>query len=62
MATKSIFKSVVIRDEKGAQAFLDAIESSRSTQKKIKEPKVSAKRMSKKDIAKIFGENLRKDR
>ena len=55
MATKSIFKSVVIRDEKDAQAFLDAIESSRNTQRKINEPKVSVKRMSKKDIAKIFG-------
>ena len=55
MATKSILKSVVIRDEKSAQALLDAIESSRSAQKNMKEPKVSAKRMNKKTIAKIFG-------
>ena len=55
MATKSILKSVVIRDEKSARALLDAIESSRSAQRKIKEPKVSAKRMNKKTIAKIFG-------
>lgn len=55
MATTSIFKSVVIRDDKGAQALLDAIESSRRAQKKMKEPKISAKRMSRKTIAKIFG-------
>lgn len=53
MPTKSISKSIVIRNEKDAKALLDALESSRKAH--IKEPKVSAKRMSKKTIAKIFG-------
>ena len=47
MATKSIFKTVEIRDDKAAKAFLDAIESSRRAQKNIKEPKVSAKQLKK---------------
>lgn len=55
MATKSIFKSVEIRDDKAAKAFLDAIESSRRAQKNIKESKVSVTPMKDEDIAKIFG-------
>ncbi len=55
MAIKSIFKSIEINDDKKAQAFLDAIESSRRAQENIKEPEVSAKCMSKEEIAKIFG-------
>lgn len=59
MATKSIFKTVEIRDDKAAKAFLDAIESSRRAQKNIKEPKVSAKRMSKEEMREIFGKTVK---
>lgn len=55
MATKSIFKSVVIRDDKGAKAFLDAIENSRRAQKKTKTPKVRVQEMTSEEMQSVFG-------
>ena len=55
MATKSIFKTVEIRDDKAAKAFLDAIESSRRAQKNIKEPKVAAKQLKREEIKDFIG-------
>ena len=54
MATSSIFKSIVIKNDAEARALLDAIEESRKASKNIKEPKVIAKQMNKEDIKTIF--------
>lgn len=55
MATKSIFKSIEIRDNKSARELLDAINNSRKAQKNIKEPVASAKRMNREEISEVFG-------
>ena len=55
MATKSIFKSIEIRDNKSARALLDDINNARKAQKNIKEPVASAKRMNREEISEVFG-------
>ena len=55
MATKSILKTVTIRDRKSALALANALEQTRSRKKGNVKPTSTYRDMSKADIRKVFG-------
>lgn len=55
MATKSILKTVSIRDRRSARALVTALENARGRKKKDTRPNSTCHEMSKEEIRQAFG-------
>lgn len=56
MATQSIMKNIVIRDEKSALALVEALEKAEVSEKPLTSPEYTVNDIKKEQIRKFFGE------
>lgn len=56
MATQSIMKNIVIRDEKSALALVEALEKAAASEKPLTSPKYTVNDIKKEQVRQFFGE------